>query len=396
MKIIIHSFFAIYLLTGLHHSIAMEWPSSSSASHSFIPNSATKRPRPQAEKEILVPTERSPKKTKSESFDPFLPLNGGKLELLTTIEDHDNFFVDALSKAQQSILITTHALTSMDEEIFSLLQKKSSAGLKIWIFSAEIEEDIERDLKSLRIYPCLMPIHAKIIGIDNKLVALGSFNWLSKQYDNSIDPSIVIHNSQSAQKILQEFWQRKTDYKKLIEFDEEDEAGLERYTHQISRKFSINPKPLSISPLPFQIELLSTPDQHHQFLIECFKRAEKKIVIYSRFISKDAQFLYSLLEALNINAFIQRGGILEIICQRATVEERILKQALAVYKMISWISVNSLHSKALIVDDGKITTVGSYNWFSSAMDFGDDYALLETTLIFKGQGGSWLATGLQL
>jgi phosphatidylserine/phosphatidylglycerophosphate/cardiolipin synthase-like enzyme len=395
MKIIMKGLLVIYLLADAQNSTAMEQTNERYQNHFINSKSNVKRPRAAEEKAVIVPTERSSKRSKIEEFNPFLSVNGKQLQLLHTVEEHDSFFFETLSQAQESILITTYTLNYMDEDLLSLLKAKVTAGIKVWIFSEKIEENIERDLRSLRIYPCLMPIHAKILGIDNKLVALGSFNWLSEQEGNSFDPSIVVHNQQNARKILKEFWDRKADYKELLEFDEEEEEDeLDHYTHKVNQNYSKNPQPLLISNFPLSIHLLSTPNQHHQFLIDCFKQAEKKIVIHSRFVSKDPQFLTSLLETLNISAFTRKGGRLEIVYQQGSSEEKILKKAFSPFANISWLPINSLHSKAIIIDEGKWATVGSYNWFSSAFDFQDDYALLETTLVFKGQAGNWLAQGL--
>jgi len=250
----------------------------------------------------------------------------------------------------------------------------------------------KKKLKSIGIYPQLIPIHANIVGIDNKFLAIGSYNWLHRSEDELINLSIAIEDITS-KLILEQFWEYKDKYKALIEFEEK---RLKEYIKNQNNHFAQNSEPQLISQNPFHIELLITPNQHYEFLKTCFQHAQFKIVIHTCFISKDMKFLSQIIEDFKVSSFSERGGCLEILYNSESRDGEILQEALPHHLNIMWSPVKSLQSNAIIIDEGKLATVGSYNWFSSFRSFGDKWSFLEITLIFKDQAADWLDKGLGL
>lgn len=136
---------------------------------------------------------------------------------------------------------------------------------------------------------------------------------------------------------------------------------------------------------------LNTLDEHRNALKECFRLAEKHIIICSPFISINAIKKDNILELIkNVitkgikvtiitdeNFDKQQNGSIKNISLEGREELKNSGANLIVYKQI--------HSKSICVDDRRLIE-GSFNWLSASRD--EKYANRETSLVLEGNNAS--------
>lgn len=138
--------------------------------------------------------------------------------------------------------------------------------------------------------------------------------------------------------------------------------------------------------------LLSSPQEHDNFMKESIRSAKHTIVIVSPFVTswklKDNTF--NGVEGLGgcLKEAIESGKSVTVFTdqnyganRKNTIEGRAILESLGVRLHI----VSNLHSKNLIIDD-KIITFGSFNWLSADTNPDGKYCNYETTTIIREAG----------
>jgi hypothetical protein len=151
--------------------------------------------------------------------------------------------------------------------------------------------------------------------------------------------------------------------------------------------------------MPFGIKaqesLLTTPDEHTQFIRRSLESAKERVIIVSPYISSRVlqDDIYNHKHGLGryIRAAIERGIDVCVYTDKYvdsknprtasnTQEGRKILEGLDVGLKI----VSKLHSKNLITDNNCIT-FGSFNWLSATTDPTSDFCNYETTTILRNE-----------
>lgn len=140
----------------------------------------------------------------------------------------------------------------------------------------------------------------------------------------------------------------------------------------------------------YKVMRITTLDKHRKCLQYCFEEAEKRLLIFSPFISKTAITADRVSDF--IKTAIERGVCVIIVTdeyldmangqlkESAESGRNILRETgakLIVYK--------GIHNKTICVDD-KLLIEGSFNWLSSVRDENSPYCRKETSVMLQGDG----------
>lgn len=312
-------------------------------------------------------------------------LSNVNLRRLTTESDHINLLVSAFSSASRNILITSFGInykTFQVADLFHLIPMARSRGVMIYIYWND-QHDIERGLcdflqrNGVRLDQAFT--HSKILAVDDNLIAIGSFNWLSgidDRYPDNSNGSIVCCGDICTE-LKQELWKHIKHYRDL---------QFGRFWQ--AEKFERNPD--NSSSLEYKIKENSTLtyipslEQHQLFLQKIFTTAQHRIIICSPFISYNGVFAEDIHPGL-LRQTAQRGVEIFFICLHDAPSLPKFREflKLAHSPNIHLIPAAGFHLKTVIVDNQTITE-GSFNWLSAVRDSTSDSHNHEVTLVVDG------------
>lgn len=163
-----------------------------------------------------------------------------------------------------------------------------------------------------------------------------------------------------------------------------------REEYNLDQEFIYSSEKIYRDKPTYKVMRIATLDKHRKCLRYCFEEAEKRLLIFSPFIS-EAAIIADGVTAL-IKTAIERGVCVKIITDEyldmvngrlkdsAEAGRNILRKAgakLIVYK--------GIHNKTICVDD-KLLIEGSFNWLSSVRDENSPYCRKETSVMLQGEG----------
>lgn len=305
--------------------------------------------------------------------------------LLTTFQQHQNHLLASIQKARKSILITSHSFSSTQKfhrQLFDALQEASSRNVKVYLYfnkDSGLPDEEVHFLEAASINLSNPFVHSKLLIIDRSLVTCGSFDWLSNPLRmQSNKESSVILEGDDLNPFIEEIWDTLKKYKHV---------SLHPHTYsKVERKFD------SLPSLVFETEeeteeyeLLTTPQQHDDFFLNCFENAQHSLTLCAPFITRDIRHLSSILPRSILDRFLKAKKLLQIFYRADDENIVLLRQYLKefmAHSTLMLIPVDRLHRKTLITDDKYVE--GSFNWLSSARTLEDDYFLMETSFVFTG------------
>jgi cardiolipin synthase A/B len=280
-----------------------------------------------------------------------LPSSEVPLEMYSN-QTHDNLtqlYLDAINHAKQSIVLAIYALT--DHQIIEALQRKSEAGLPVYIVSdAKASKGLSRQIPKATIIRRLSEglMHQKILVIDGHQILLGSANLTPS--------SLTVHGNLVFGIDHPAFAEALTTRIKSMDEDGAVESPL---THQEALIGSQH------------VELWILPDDPTaiQRMIELFRSAKKTIKV-AMFTWTRVDFAQELIEAA------KRGVRVEAVIDRYSGKGASSKIVRMLEKAGISVGLSTgqglLHHKFVYIDD-QILVNGSANWTNSAFKTNDDY-----------------------
>lgn len=282
-----------------------------------------------------------------------LPASQNPVELYSnqTQDELIPLFQHAIDNAKESITVVIYSLT--DPQIIQALQKKSDAGVQLYIVSdAKASPGLSYRFPKATIVKRQGQglMHQKILIIDNRQILLGSANLTTNSLSLHGNLVMALENPALAQAL--------TERAKSM-----DEVGA--YSPLLHRKISAGPQELELWVLPDDPKAV---DQ----MIQLFRSAQKTIRV--------AMFTWTREDfAKELVAAAQRGVKVEVVLDRYSGKGASVK----IVRMLEqggipiYLSTGNklLHHKFAYIDD-KILINGSANWTYAAFKDNDDYFIV--------------------
>lgn len=312
-----------------------------------------------------------------------IPAEEDDLGFLVEKENHYSFLFSALEQAQISIFLVSRNIHTIDNNILNILKQKALSNVKVWIFSPTIHPSAKIKLEDRGVPYETLPLQLNLVGIDTTLLILGSFNWFDNHVNPSTHSSLIIQSSQIGGAILGQVWEDKDRYRPPSALTEKE---INKYTKRLDaylRSKTLQPELVSLQP--FHIELLTTQDQYFQFLKKSFWLAKSQITIHTCLNVQEKELLKSFIKGVEDSPFFKEGGKVEIFYSLLDKEATFIEEAKVDHSSIKWVLQKKDCSHSIIIDKGKLATIGSSNWLAL------DKRTFSLTLLFKGQTAQWLA-----
>lgn len=313
------------------------------------------------------------------------------IERISTYAAHIALLQAAFRTARYTILLTSY---SMEERLFNdanlwvLLPEARRRGIKIYLYSNdqnEVDDTIINFLDACSVQGDSAYTHSKILAVDNKWVAIGSFNWLSAvtgNYDPNEEATLV-YRGQQCQMLMETIWTYLRFYRN-IQFG--NDRRVDHFTsnpqNDRARSYSINNNSA--------LQYLPTLAAHRLFLQNALNRSNCRVIICSPFISSAGQFIADINLAL-LHRAAQKNTKVYFICLANSPHIEQLENYLAQVNApqhIFLIRMSNMHQKTILVDDNHTNSLiaeGSFNWLSAARDEDSEYHNHEVTLVVQGE-----------
>ncbi len=308
-----------------------------------------------------------------------------QLYRLSTINEHIEQLKSAFNEAKRSILMTSYEInnqTLREVGLYQLIPRARQRGVKIYFYwndQKNIDGSVWRFLDQQGVSCSETFTHSKILAVDNVLVALGSFNWLSIKNDhsNSGAEGSIVCRGVVCEQIISDLWKHLKNYRN---YQFENFKNIERFENNPFHHCAIEYDLDGDSTLTY----FPTLELHRDFIRNIFHVAKRRIIICSPFISSTGDFRCDIDHQL-LQEASGRGVEVFFICsaQDPYIDE--LQQFLEQLNVtnIHLISINNFHLKTVIIDDQEISE-GSFNWLSAARDRASQYHNHEATFFVSG------------
>ena len=352
---------------------------------------------------------------KRNEITPKIQYADPNINYLTGSGYHSKHLLEGIKKSKESIIITTYMLDinkKYHPKLCKQLESASHRGVDITIYFNHYHENEWRSERTQEIFSSIthklyhIGNHAKGFIIDNNQFCMGSFNWLSDYNDknkddeseDSIENISLILNGELSRDLANEFasYARKYQSMTINSSNRDTEAygghlfGDKHNTFNNLFKEDERYKNIERSiDLNNYITLLTTPNQHFEFMINAFKASQIKIEIHSPFISTIPKELEERLPKEKIKLFTRAGKKLKI-CYSKDIDASLLKGHLDNFtngiKMENVkLSPRTMHQKLFLIDNNTIA-IGSFNWLSSPFEIADGKNNeFNATLVLRGE-----------
>lgn len=350
----------------------------------------------------------------SSDFDNFAKFKP-PIKFLTTYDDHIEALENAFITAKKRILITNYGKIYWGayKQLENLILQASAKGVKIYYRFNYDDKATNVIPKSIQQLFCTYGVdydtfssHAKIIAVDHHTLIVGSFNWLTELNSpwRSLNRSLVFQScdknsslgfSNLVYSAIETMWlalkyYRNRDFRAPqnqkaayhIRRGFMDDSKIYELTGPASGKikFTSNSHLANFNEKISSISYKFIIDNQRLELLKLFEMVQKRIVIFSPFVSHDnlnpnyydssgkntyqRDFVYGLLEN------VLKKGIEICFCCLPEHKSKIntyLNSLLKYCPNQIKILTSKLHTKTLIVDDA-IISEGSFNWLSTSRD----------------------------
>ena len=312
-------------------------------------------------------------------------LSTKQLYRLSTINEHIEQLKSAFSEAKRTILIISYEInnqTLRDVGLYQLIILARRRGVRIYFYwndQKNIDESTLRFLSQQRVSYSETFTHSKILAVDNCLVALGSFNWLSIKNDhsNTGTEGTIVCRGAVCEQIISDLWKHLKNYRN---YQFENFKNIEKFENNPLHHCAIEYDLDENSRLTY----FPTLELHRAFIRNIFNVAMTRIIICSPFISSTGNFRDDIDHQL-LQEASDRGVEIFFICSENDPYIREFQHFLGQLNStnIHLILINNFHLKTVIIDDQKISE-GSFNWLSATRDRFSQYHNQETTFLVSG------------
>ncbi len=296
------------------------------------------------------------KKLKADSIDtqftlletsPSSGIPRKRLTRLGSTDEHIAELTNAFLYATEKILITSNSLDSDTFEkmdLYNLICVARARGVEINIYccdSQDVELNILQFLAENAVNIESTKSNSKILAVDDSLIAIGSYNWLSgiAARNSDVCEGTIVFNDPICAELLVEICNHIKHYQNNIN---------SLYYHLSEACF---------------LKYIPTADQHRTHCTQAFQIARQNIIICTPYISSN----FTLDIDLNLISRLAHDKVeMYFICREddrnLTVFSKYINEVSSPY--IHILTSKNFHLKTIIVDDESISE-GSFNWFSA-------------------------------
>jgi phosphatidylserine/phosphatidylglycerophosphate/cardiolipin synthase-like enzyme len=301
---------------------------------------------------------------------------------ITTFDEHLRVLRSAFQEAHRSVLICSFSIHhDMLERngIYALMLAARARGVRIYIYCGDRQQSLDQRVASFftanNISYAQTYTHSKILAVDKRWVATGSFNWLAMA-NNSCEEGSFVCRDEMCKDFIEEFWKYIKHYRSL-------QFGTAR--------FRFEDDPNTDSTLIYdmkngsEVSYLPTLNQQCGFFQHCFDSARQRLIICSPFISS-ARWYEEDMDLATLQKTVRRNVDIYFVCRSDATSLADFRLYLASVNSprIHLVTVDNFHLKTIIMDDDLIAE-GSFNWLSATRDDESDYHNHEQTLSVQGR-----------
>mgnify|MGYP002384285806 FL=1 len=302
---------------------------------------------------------------------------------------HVAYLENAFKTVKNKILVTNYGnLYSrlLETHLFkSLIPEARNRGVTIYFrlnFSEEsnnvnydpIPKSVENYFYKHNIDASKIVTHAKILMIDDKIFAIGSYNWLSdltaplkfRSFNRTI---VYTGNDETYYDLKEQVWRILRYYVKKEVGEFSDYAYMEAYRFKRFSKYNDSQE----IDLDARSKLIYIPtiDEHRLELLDIFRKVKTRIIILSPFVAKDGlqtyqrDFVIPLLQTV-----LAENRSIYFVClpKFKYLAEKYLSTLRDKYSnLLHLLTFENIHAKTLIMD-GNLIAEGSFNWLCAARD----------------------------
>ena len=309
---------------------------------------------------------------------------------LVSEEEHTTFLKHALATATRSVMISTYDVAPQklfgEENLAQSIVDAAARGVAIYIYYEHRpwyeKEDFKRfeDVASLCTRFEENANHSKCVIKDNELIAIGSYNWLSRSREESHNATIIITGS-VVPKISKKIWEGVRFYQSL---EYENEEGMQKF---LQKESVFSPEFIEFSSGQF-LYTLSTPEAHTEFLQDALHKARSRMLVFSPFVRLHK--LQQIFTERNLHTLERNHVQMTLITLPSPCDSReereeiftVLRTLQERYENFSYLTYPNFHAKTLIVD--QMICEGSYNWLSAVKHIYHDANNFEMSVALRG------------
>lgn len=300
---------------------------------------------------------------------------------LSTPEGHRKYLQNAISCATKSILITSHGVDCQafeDGNLYHLLIDSIERGVKVYVYNIDSKDTDNKTFNFFEKYGIAYDVaytHAKLLAVDNKMVAIGSYNWLSKS--NTWENATLCLSGKECAEFVTFLWEDLKYYRNL-QFGNIKQIKL----------YERNPENQAISFWELgssTVNYLHTLDSHQVFITEAFQDAKNSLVFCAPFINGKSGYQADFEKKL-LRETISRDVHIYFVCRAEDPNLTSFKNYLGDLlksPFMHVLSLSDIHLKTVVIDDVRIAE-GSFNWLSASRDEASDHHNHEVTLMVEG------------
>ena len=303
---------------------------------------------------------------------------------ISTPQDHMECLRDGISRATKSILITSYGVDHdvfVTGNLYPLLTSAKQRGVNIYIYnidSKDTDQQTSDFFKSYNIAYDEAFTHAKIFAVDNSLVTIGSYNWLSR--DNSWENATLRLSGRECADLIPLLWEDLKYYRNLqfgnlrqIKQYERDPDNTETDTWELDNST--------------ELHYIHSLESHREFIADAFESAERKIIFCAPFVNKDSGYQRDFTKKL-LNQTLCRNVHIYFVCRTDAPTLPSFRHYLGTLldsPFMHIITMPNIHLKTVVIDDETIAE-GSFNWLSASRDEESEFHNHEVTLLLDGSG----------
>lgn len=306
------------------------------------------------------------------------------LSRLSSNEEHIDLLKKVFRDTSNFIAIATYGI-SIDilNDLRDDILRLSSRGAGIHIYNSDnkpASQDVLAFMSKYNIRYLQLNSHVKFLFSDNRITAVGSYNWLSSapcRYKDAVNGTIVSQDNDFCSAFGSQVlvFMRQYIYRK------------EKNKHLLNLYDGLGSANIPISyPIGFdnKITYLPTLDAHRDFIAASLRLARSSIYISCPFINSISGFLEDL-SAINLKKTADRGVKITIMCQYSDVNafHRSYRSLLKTHPNIELLPINQLHQKTIVIDSTLICE-GSFNWTSASRNEAGIFHNNELSLVCEG------------
>lgn len=323
-------------------------------------------------------------------------------KLLKSNNDHQKYMLEAIKKARNKILITSHNFSANPQNhrgLFAALRQASEKGVKVMLYHHKgglgLESDLPESIKRHQVN-----CHSKVFAVDKAVLAIGSFDWLQDPtyvYAESLNESIAFEDY-TFMPFIKNVWRTAKMYKHVT-----SSPGSKSQINSIYENSA--PEVITLENEE-GVELVQTPQRHRELFHQAFRKASYRIAVCASVVIDNPKFLEQYLPIDLVSHFLasacsgfHSGGnkVLEIFYNpKGRIGGRTNREILDAHlenvigrPNLILTPVENMHQKSLTVDNNYYM-MGSFNLLSSAQNVLDKTHRMETSVLLTGSAASVL------